>query len=190
MKVELEKDSIAMIYINSNPDGKRAIRKELGEQFSEILPVTKRIKSFEEAKAELGVAHESVKMYDDLYWKFKSSSDLLAFIKLRVIIAALNEEWTLDASEETQFWYPTFRHFSPDELETPGAKEIREDMHMMTDHSGKPHGFIYAGTINLSTSAITATTASLTFKSKELAEYAGKQFLKIYADYSNFFTQE
>lgn len=189
MKVELGKDSIALIYINSNRDGKRAIRKELGEQFSEILPVTKRITSFEEARGELGGGHETVRLHDDISWKLQDNSDILAYLKLRVITAALNEGWTHDSTKEEQLWYPKFRHYLPVEVATE-EEDAQAGMLTLNDKNGMPHGFKAAGAIGITNSSTTTMPASLAFKSEELATYAGETFTKLYADYSGFFTNE
>jgi hypothetical protein len=82
--------------------------------------------------------------------------DEAAYKKLKVIVQALNEGWAPDWSNERQYkWYPYFRM------------------------SG--FGFSYTNFVRWrSTSAV---GSRLCFKSSDLAEYTGQQFLSIYQDF-------
>jgi hypothetical protein len=82
--------------------------------------------------------------------------DEAAYKKLKVITKALNEGWTPDWSNENQFkWYPYF----------------------------KMSGFGFSTTDCGYWSSGTGVGSRLCFKSSELAEYAGKQFVSIYQDF-------
>lgn len=82
--------------------------------------------------------------------------DEAAYKKLKVIAAALNEGWKPDWSNSNQYkWYPYF----------------------------KMSGFGFSAAYFDSGSSGTSVGSRLCFKSDELAEYAGKQFLSIYQDF-------
>lgn len=139
------------------PDGKRA------EWVNNVLTlvdedVTKRIKTFEDACAELGDEHPLVKEY----WGVVNvdldiTQDLIAHLKLRIITAALNEGWEPTFKRDEKRWYPWFDSLQ-DELLYAAA--------------------FYAGLYSYSSNGV-----RLAFKSKELAEYAGKQFINIYKNF-------
>lgn len=58
-------------------------------------PVTERIKTFEDACKELGEEHPFVVAYDAwiMNEEFDDQLDIIAYLKLRIIAAALNEGW-------------------------------------------------------------------------------------------------
>lgn len=182
MKIEFGKDSIAVIYNNSNPDGKRAIKEELGDKFSEILPVTERIKTFEDARAELGEGHEAVRAYVDLYWKLdETGKDILAYLKLRIITAALNEGWKPDFTEGEHRWFPWFQIYSEEQINKMGQDEKASLLPWCcTGSEGVMCGVSFAD----SDDSCAPVSTRLTLKSEELAKYAGTQFIEIYADFS------
>lgn len=187
MKVELGKDSIAVIYYNSNPDGKKAIREELGDKFSEILPVTKRIRTFEDAKAELGNGHEAVQAYNDLYWKLGATAkDILAYLKLRIITTALNEGWTPEFKEEEYRWYPWFKLYTQEEIDKMSDEE-KEKIGLLLwggyANSGSLCGLAPAYSNYAWSYSYSGVGSRLALKTEELAMYAGRQFIEIYADF-------
>ena len=81
------------------PEGKRAewingVLTLVDEPEVDNRPVTERIKTFEDALEALGDEHPLVKEYWGVVRiDFDISKDLYAYLKLRVIVAALNEEW-------------------------------------------------------------------------------------------------
>lgn len=187
MKVELGKDSIAVIYYNSNPDGKKAIREELGDKFSEILPVTKRIRTFEDAKAELGNGHEAVQAYNDLYWKLGATAkDILAYLKLRIITTALNEGWTPEFKEEEYRWYPYYNLYTQKEVDKM-TEERKKELGLVLwggyALDGSLCGLAFALSAYAWSLSYSDVGSRLAFKSEELAMYAGRQFIEIYADF-------
>lgn len=128
-----------------------------GEVSFEPLPVDikERVKSFEDALNIVG-ASDNMKIlldYDGI------EHDLLAaqaFAKMTIIAKALNEGWETDWSDSNQYkYYPCFD--------------------MRKSASG---GFSYYCCDSWFT--YSTVGSRLCFKSRELAEYAGKTFLDIY----------
>ena len=139
--------------------------------------VMERIKTFEDALAELSNRamrgdKDAGKLLDE--WKISSqvySKDLLAYLKLRIITSALNEGWKPEFTEGEIRWYPWF---SFDRSRVVGRGGLNADA---------GYGLVYANVYNASSYSFTSYGSRLSFKSKELAAYAGKQFIDIYADY-------
>lgn len=67
--------------------------------------VMERIKTFEDALNELGRSHPLVCQYNNID---DVDSDLSAYLKLRIIVAALNEGWTPKFTEDEYRFYPWF----------------------------------------------------------------------------------
>lgn len=146
-------------------------------------PITERVKTFEDAWKELG-NHPFVKEYA-LINPFVNdySRDLVAYLKLRIIIAALNEGWEPKFTEDEYRYYPWFYFYTKEQYD----KLTDEEKECCVLRSGyntfSYFGFMRCGAY-LDASYSSANFGSqLVFKTRELAEYAGKQFIDIYADF-------
>ena len=144
--------------------------------------VMERIKTFEDAVVELSNRamngdKDAGKLLDE--WKIiifsADSKDLLAYLKLRIITYALNEGWKPKFIPREYRWAPYFLLYTKEEIEKMNA-ETRARVVLRSAMS-----FAYANYDSVSASAYIESL--LAFKSKELAEYAGKQFTEIYADF-------
>lgn len=80
-----------------------------------------RVKTFEDALNELDLIHPFVKSYyeyaDSSYSGEWKDTDILAYLKLRIICAALNEGWQPKFTEDERLYYPWFSLYSKGELE-------------------------------------------------------------------------
>ena len=82
------------------------------------VPVTERIKTFDDACRELGEDNVLVKQYNEICSTFhyyvireeNPSNDIIAYLKLRIIAAALNEGW---APKFTKDECRYFTYFEP-----------------------------------------------------------------------------
>ena len=149
---------------------------------TEEKPVTERIKTFEDAVHALGESHPFVvewRMDDNL------SLDLEAYLKLRIICAALNEGWKPKFNREEYRYFPWFRIYTKEKYEKLGEGEKNETHVVSRSHYyAIASGIVsYASSNSDSTGVDTFIGSRLAFKTKELAEYCGKQFTDIWADY-------
>lgn len=129
-------------------------------------PVTERIKTFEDACAALG-NHALVNQYRRIAEEQNppmdgTATDLIAYLKLRIITAALNEGWEPQFTEDEWIYYPWFYLYTQEELDEQ-SDEWKQA------HNVIPlRGVLFGG------------GSRLCFKSRELAVYAGNQFADIY----------
>ena len=140
--------------------------------------VMERIKTFKDAVAELSNRamngdKDAGKLLDE--WKLitstANSKDLLAYLKLRIITYALNEGWKPKFEENELRYYPLFNLKTSRVVGRGG------------NHVNAVCGLFYAYKVNASMYSLSSHGSWLAFKSKELAEYAGKQFIEIYEDW-------
>lgn len=118
--------------------------------------ITDRVKTFEDALAIVGCS-EDMKNLLDYNGQDKEMIAAQAYAKLSIIRAALNEGWEPDYTNSAQAkWYPWFKYVAG------------------SGFSFGVYRYAYQGS---------GVGARLTFKSKELAMYAGEQFIDIYRDY-------
>ena len=174
------------------PEGKRAEWKEINGVTTLVLtdekysrPVTERIKTFEDAVKATGMTLP----FDDNQLSYLPK-DIVAYMKLRIIAAALNElhEATLD--EFPKFtrgeyrWYPCFYLYTQEEIYKMD-EEKKKKLWMFGGNSddGAACGLAVAISFNAWSHSYADVSARLAMKSKNLAVYFGKQFIDIWADY-------
>lgn len=151
-------------------------------------PVTERIKTFEDACRELGEDHHLVEQYRNIEEKiyFASDSlDIFAYLKLRIIVAALNEGWKPQFTEDEWRWYPWFLLWTEEEL-SEKSDEWKADRHLIPtgDYSEDFAGFAFACSDNAPSGTNAPVGYRLCFKSEALATYCGKQFISLWADFN------
>lgn len=88
------------------------------EQKKDERPITERVKTFEDACKELGEDHKLVQQYRAIEGTpLMDSIDIVAYFKLRIITAALNEGWVPQFTEDEERWYPYLVLWFKGELE-------------------------------------------------------------------------
>lgn len=117
------------------------------------------IKTFEDACAKLNILPEEFKITYPDSLTHPLGKALVAHAKLVIIAQALNDGWVPDWSNGDWKYYPWFKF--NDASAVGGFSFIGYD----NAHSYSPVG------------------SRLCYKSREIAEYAGTQFLDLYRDY-------
>lgn len=157
--------------------------KETEAQTAANRPITERVKTFEDACREIGVDSETVQSQ----WEEAGLTmpDEVAYQKLRIIAAALNEGWEPKFTEEEWRWYPWFYLCTEEELSVQNDKWKANYVLISTeDYSGDYAGFAYASSINAPSDTTTNLGSRLCFKSEAIATYCGKQFISLWADFN------
>lgn len=182
--IQFNKETLAAVYGNCNAVGRKAIKEQLGERLSEILPVTDRVKTFNDAVEELGEEHEAVKAYRAVEWYLRNQmSDIKAYLQLRIITAALNEGWEPQFVKGEYRWYGWYDLISKEDYEALSDEEKSRVVGRANNNAHAYGGLVYADAYYVSASSYTYHGSRLAFKSEKLAEYAAKQFIEIYADF-------
>ncbi|MBQ0056191.1 MAG: hypothetical protein KBT20_00925 [Bacteroidales bacterium] len=113
-------------------------------------------------------------------------SDMVAAFKIRLIAEALNEGWvpTFDPGERRYYpWcFVCTEEFAADHPELH-AKPLGRVVGRSSNNANAGGGLVCANANNASSYSNTYGGARLAFKTEALAEYAGEQFLDIYADF-------
>lgn len=174
------------------PEGKVAEWKEINGVTTLVLteekdnrPVTERIKTFEDARDELGDEHPLVKEYwGVININLDIKQDLISYLKLRIICAALNEGWQPQFTKEEYRYYPWFYIYTQEEIDKMD-EEKKKKLWLFGSGSyrGANCGLAYARSDDAWSVTDAFFSARLTVKSEALAEYFGQQFIDIWADY-------
>ena len=163
--------------------------KETEAQIAANRPIIERVKTFDDACRELGADHPFVLAYQNTNLRdpevAEENRDVLAYMKLRIIAAALNEGWKPQFTEDEWRWYPWFTLWTEEEL-SEKSDEWKADRHLIStgDYSGDYAGFASAYSTDAPSSTSTHFGSRLCFKSEALATYCGKQFISLWADFN------
>lgn len=155
-------------------------------------PVTERIKTFEDACNELGEDHPVVSVYDALVSRANGEQslaewmgkDVVAFLKLRIIADAINEGWHPKFTEDEYRYYPWFYIYTKEEYDNFSEEEKHRRVGRVV-YRGYSYAIAYGGVSGAgydSSSAYADVGSRLAFSNRDLAEYAGKQFIDIWAN--------
>ena len=143
--------------------------------------VRKRIKTFEDACREIGIDAEA--------WNRDKISlglepDVLAFLKLRIIVKALNEGWEPQFTEDECRYYPWFILYTREEYNKLDEEEKSRVVCRSGNSVAGALGGVSCADAHFDSSLTGASIGvRLAFKTSELAAYCGRQFLDIWADF-------
>ena len=164
------------------PEGKTAVWRNgvltlIDEPEKEVR---ERIKTFEDACREIGIDAEA--------WNRDKISlglepDVLAFLKLRIIVKALNEGWEPRFTEDECRYYPWFILYTGEEYNKLDEEEKSRVVYRSYNSAYALGGVSYAYAYYGSSYAHASIGVRLAFKTSELAAYCGRQFLDIWADF-------
>ena len=187
MNIDFTPEQLVAFYRSTSTDGRKAVKEALGEQFSEALPATERVKTYEDAVLELGNDHPLVEAASSAELRFTNSEDkdIIAYLKLRVIVAALNDGWKPQFVPGELRWYPWYELISKDEYDAMSEDEKQERRCVgRSDYdAGADGGLVYSVAYHASSVSVAVNGSRLAFKSEALAEYAGKQFAELFANF-------
>lgn len=151
----------------------------------------KDIKTFEEAVACLSESNKYVEAYRNVVEgadgeedaKELFDADMVAFLKLRVITAAINEDWEPKFTEDERRWFPWFYLYDEDEYR--GFSDEKKQLCVGRANYGASAlgGLVFEGAGFASTCSLSCYGARLAFESEEKAQYAGIVFKDLWADF-------
>ena len=191
MKIEFSDEQLVALYRTGGDEARKAIKEALGDEFSELIPVTKRVQTLDDAVRELGDDQPAVKAWRSIKYGYSVSekdpdtADIMAYVTLRVITEALNEGWKPQFTEGERRWYAWYDFLTKEEVEgmSDEEKEERRVVGRAGSFAYAYGGLVYSHAYYVSTFSDTNFGSRLAFKNEELAEYAAKQFGDIYADF-------
>lgn len=187
MNIDFSQEQLVAFYRSTSTDGRKAVKEALGEQFSDAVPATERVKTYEDAVNELGNDHPLVEAASSAEWRFTNSEDkdIIAYLKLRVIVAALNDGWKPQFVPGELRWYPWYELISKDEYDAMSEDEKQEGRRVgrSSDYAHADGGLVFSNANHASSNSGAYSGSRLAFKSEALAEYAGKQFAELFADF-------
>lgn len=144
-----------------------------------------RIKTFDDALAALPAEHPMLMNWNAIRGlEDKFAPNMVAYAKLCVIAAALNEEWELHWGSNEVYFYPWFYIYSKAEVDTM-MDDRRSKLVLLGGYadSGSYCGLGFVSSDVAWSSANAYLGSRLAFRSSALARYCAEQFLDIWAQY-------
>ena len=200
--MDIKEENIISAYKTADDNGKKLLQALFpntqleANKTSEKRPITERIKTFDDAYRELGSEHPFCKTLDlfiqtNVNNDISNIADVLAYLKLRIICAALNEGWEPKFTKDEYHYYPWFYLYSEKEVEEMDEEE-KQEMNLISTgallggfaSNGANDGFSYVSPSSVPSDAYAAIGSRLCLKSDTLAIYCGKQFINIWAEFN------
>lgn len=184
--MEIKESNLKAAYLAADESGKSLLRSLFPDAKldRDDRPVQERIKTFEDAVNALGedspfvVAYRAVEDIDEC------SGDIEAYLKLRIIVAALNEGWEPKFTESEERFVPWHILWTADELAEKDEEWKRDRCLIPTgDYVTEYAGLAYAYSHNAASDTYAYIGSRLCLKNHELAAYCGRQFIGLWADF-------
>lgn len=157
--LQIDEQSALRLYPTASVEFKKMLEENFGKEFFE-RKITDTIKTYKDACLLLNLQPRTIEFYSAQTSDPNSDARAVgefAFHQLSVIAEALNEGWVADWSDSSQRkYFPWFEY-------------KKQQSGFGFSHSG----FDFAG-------SAACVGSRLSFRTSELAEYAGKTFIEIY----------
>ena len=197
-ELTINKDKLAEVYQNASAETKEALKSLFGDESNFIdkpkpnLDDYTTIKTYEDACEALGMVpilnQSDYELTDDNGYMVYFPPHIIALMKLETISRALwGKDWTPepDAEGSKNFYYPVFALYTQQEIEDMDEDE-REGLLSASANNSVTAGFNYMWTNNSSSHKSAGISSRLYQEDSEKAEYFGKQFLELWAEYLKF----
>lgn len=188
--IAIKRENVLAVYIAATDEQQKLLELLFGKEIFKPKNVTERIKTFEDAYRELGKKHQFVKEYDAMRRADEVlfgglSMDIVAYLKLRIICAALNEGWEPEFTENEERWHPWFQFYTQDEINDMNEQD-KQGLHfvpIICEYKTGYVGFGIASSYDFHSDTM-YFGARLCLKSDALAVYCGIQFANLWADFN------
>lgn len=178
--LNIDKEKAINAYQEGSDEQKQVLEQLFGVETFKPKTIIDRIKTLDDALEELGPNHILVKEYKVINNNMTTLS-MKHYSQLCVITAALNEGWYPKFVEGEKRYFPCFFLYNDKEIRNMSEEEKSSLIYRTLYNSNEIGGLSLAFT-NCDTTSV-RFGSWLAFKTSELAEYAGKQFADLYADY-------
>lgn len=193
--ITINKEKVAEVYQNASAETKEALKALFGNEIEfkrrPTLDDYTTIKTYEDACEALGagsVLNEPNPVMNLFGMEYKVPPHIIALMKLETISRAMwGKDWTPepDAEGSKNFYYPVFALYTQQEIEDMDEDE-REGLLSASANNSVTAGFNYMWTNNSSSHKSAGISSRLYQEDSEKAEYFGKQFLELWAEYLKF----
>lgn len=185
--MSVKRENLLNAYKNASDEQKTFLENLFGSETFKPKDIRERIKTFADALYELGNDNPLVLAYQNTNLRdtdvAPDNKDLIAYLKIRIIVAALNEGWEPQFIPGERRWAPYFVLYTKEEIDEMDEETKARVVFRSNSGAYANGGVSYASAYSDSAYVYAYIGSRLAFKSEELAEYAGTQFIDIFADF-------
>lgn len=187
-ELKISAENALKAYNATDANGKELLEHLFGKEVFAPKNIMERVKSFGDAVDILGIEHpfiKALKNHQNMFDGADGNEDVDAFLKLRIVTAALNEGWKPKFDGDERRWYPYFYIYTKEEydrLDEDDKKECRV-VGRASDIASVYGGVVCAYALSAWSYSGTYSGSRLAFRTEELAEYCGKQFIDLWIDF-------
>lgn len=183
-ELKISAENALAAYNNTDANGRELLEHLFGKEIF-AQDIKDKVKTFEDAVAILGDEHPLVAQFRVIESSFKEADNnlhLFAYARLVIIAEALNEGWKPKFDGDECRYYPWFYIYTKKEYEELDEDEKKECRVVGRSHynASANGGVVFAHASSASSFSHTNRGSRLAFKTRELAEYCGKQFIDIW----------
>ena len=184
-ELKISAENALVAYNNTDANGRELLEHLFGKDIFKPKDIRDRIKTFDDAVHKLGDKHKLVREYKHIIVYNCMSNDIIAYAKLRIIAEALNEGWKPTYKKDEPRYYPYFIRYNQSEYAEldnyfkEQFTEIGSKYPSFTEH--KDIKYVKFGYV--ANTPLHCISYQLVLKTRELAEYCGKQFIDIWSDF-------
>lgn len=183
-QITIQKENVLNAYNQASDEQKLLLENMFGKEMFQPEDIRKRVKTFKNAVDILGKDNPAVIDYYAVSNEtYTNPKDIIAYAKLRVIVEALNEGWKPTFNKDECRYFPWFNLHTKDQYLKLDDKEKRYCVLCSDNYTSLNFSFVSCSAFVDSSNSNTGNSSRLALKTRELAEYCGKQFIDIWADY-------
>ena len=182
----ISRDNALKAYKSADKSQKYLLELLFGaDTFKQLQDVRERIKTFDDACNELGEEHPFVLLYKEIASQsmHDSDKDVIIYLELRIINAALNEGWEPKFEKGEYRYFPWFYLYTKEQYDELDDEEKGRCVLRSGSGAFSSGGFVVCSANYDASFSSTFSGSRLAFRTRELAEYAGRQFVELYADF-------
>lgn len=178
-EIKITTEKVREAYKKGNDCVKSVLHNLFGEDVCTPKNVMDRVKTFEDACIETGT---DIQAFNEMTKNL--DEHVVTYMKLSIIVKALNEDDKFPYFTKDEWrYYPYFWLYTKDEYEKMNAKDkekISRVLFRSYSNAASYGGVAYAYAEDGASYASYSVGARLVFRNRELALYAGKQFIDLY----------
>lgn len=178
-EIKITTEKVREAYKKGNDCVKSVLHNLFGEDVCAPKNVMDRVKTFEDACIETGT---DIQAFNEMTKNL--DEHVVTYMKLSIIVKALNEDDKFPYFTKDEWrYYPYFWLYTKDEYEKMNAKDrekISRVLFRSYNGASSYGGVAFAVAQDDASYTVIYVGARLAFRNKELALYAGKQFIDLY----------
>ena len=182
-KITIQKENLLSAYKEASEEQKVLLENLFGKETFQLI--TERVKDFGDAFKILGDEHPLTVQYNLIIKASKGgdlTNDLIAYLKLGIICTALNEGWEPTLNKDEYRFYPYFSIYTKEEYDNLDESDKEYSVSLQLNNYARRY-LVYATAYYAAEISGPYLGVPIVLRTRELADYCGKQFIDIWADF-------